>query len=387
MIQPTFDQCCGCTSCVTVCPKGAISMGQNEKGAYMPVVNLELCVDCGLCDKACNFRVFQPTGLNPRTYAARMKDMNEVATSRSGGFFMALCHVVIDHGGVVFGCQLDQECHVKHTYETTYEGCQKFKGSKYVESDMGDCFQKCIEFLKADKFVLFSGTGCQIHGLLQCMQTLHIPTEKLLTIAIVCHGAPAAGVWQAYKGMLETKQQARLVSFNFRDKSIEGWMPHIESYVFDDGESVVSRDWTRLFYDSVAYRDSCYNCPYTTPQRLSDFTIADYWGIERNAPQFADNKGVSLVLIHSEKGAAFFEESNVYLDIQETKLGTSMQPQLRKPIAKGYGYSAFWNVFRKSPERAIKSIIYPALHRRVYRKLRSTAGRWVRHIKKMLKRK
>lgn len=353
------NMCCGCGGCAKVCPFGAITIETAPNGFQYPKVDEVKCTECGLCERVCHFKNFIPTGRDPQSYAVRHTDSTELQTSRSGGFFMAVCKYVIEKGGVVFGCALNEMLSVEHAYVETYEDCKRFKGSKYVQSDLGDCFTQCEEFLQHGRWVLFSGTGCQVHGLLSFLRTKKVPTDTLITMDLVCHGAPSPGVWRAYLALLQKKGNCKVAAVDFRDKEVNGWADHIEKYIMDDGTVVHSKRWTNVFYRHVLFRESCYNCKYTTPQRECDFTIADYWGIGRNAPEFDDNKGCSLVLVHSDKAQMVFEAVKPYVHFAETKLATSLQPQLRRPIWKGWDHGLFWRSFAKDPQKAVKAWFYP----------------------------
>jgi len=374
------QDCCGCTACASICPKNAITMTESVKGFKYPVINQGLCVECGLCLSVCDFKVFKPTGKNPDSYAVRHCDENEVKTSRSGAFFMGLCKYVIEHGGYVFGCTLTDSLDVKHAVTNSYESCYIFKGSKYVESDMGNCFSECRALLKEGKWVLFSGTGCQIHGLLSFLNKSKVPTETLITVDLVCHGVPSIKVWKDYVLELENRKNQKITFVDFRDKQTFGWKDHVEKYVLNSGEAFNLKSWTDVFYRHVLFRDSCYNCKYTTTQRLSDFTIADYWGISKNAPRFDDNRGVSLVLVHSDKAKRVFEEIKTLFNLEKTNIETSLQPQLRKPISKGAEYGAFWKKYKKFPLKAIKKYFFPNACRRVFLKFEKSAKRFIKKI-------
>ena len=382
MIKPLNPhECCGCGSCAAICPKGAITMERGADGAAYPQVMRDLCIDCGLCEIACDFSRFQPTGKDPsEVYAARMKDPGEVASSRSGGFFMALCQDVTDRGGVVFGSRLDTDCRVVHTAARSYEECRAFKGSKYAESNLGKTFSECREALKSGTPVLFSGTGCQAHALLRYLETTNTSTKNLLTVDIICHGAPTAGAWDAYREVIEKREGAKMLHFDFRDKSNFTWEDNVETYVLADGTQKSERRWTKLFYSCHAFRESCYHCKYTTAQRRTDITIGDYWGIERNAPRFNDHRGVSLVLLHTEKGAEAFRRVRESLDFEPTDLATSMQPQLIHPSGKKCGHRAFRRRFAKNPYRAVEKYTYPSLPVKLYRKAINALKRCVKKI-------
>lgn len=380
-MHPICSECCGCGACAAICPKGAIIMTRGADGAAYPHVMENLCVSCGLCKKVCDFAQFHATGEDPRgVFAARMRDANEVATSRSGGFFMALCHDVIDRGGIVFGSRLDEDCRVVHVAARTYEECHVFKGSKYVESHLGKTFSECREALKSGTPVLFSGTGCQVHALLRYLETTNTSTENLLTVDIICHGAPTAGAWDAYRKVVENHVKSSMKQFNFRDKSSIGWEAHEETCTLANGKILHDRRWTKLFYSHYIFRESCYHCRYTTVQRKTDFTIGDYWGIEKNAPRFNDHRGVSLVLVHTEKGTEAFRRVREYLDYEQTDLATSLQPQLMHPAEKKRGYRSFRRRFAKNPYRTVEKYTYPSLPVQLWRKAIAASKRSVKKI-------
>lgn len=269
-----------------------------------------------------------------------------------------------------------------HSAASTYEECRAFKGSKYTESDPGKTFSECREALLRGTPVLFSGTGCQAHALLRYLETTHTPMENLLTVDVICHGAPTAGAWDAYRQVVEKREGATMADFNFRDKSELGWEAHAETCTLESGRILHGRRWTDLFYSHLVFRESCYHCKYTTTQRKTDFTIGDYWGIKKNAPRFDDGRGVSLVLVHTEKGTEAFQRVRALLDCEPTELATSLQPQLRHPVGEPRGLRAFRRRFAKDPCRVVEKYTYPAGPVRLERKMIVTSKKIV---KKMLR--
>lgn len=348
----TKQTCSGCSACSQICLTNAISMVEDDRGFLYPAIAEDKCVDCGLCKKVCNFTSFAGKELEQEydCYAVRHKNEEEVKTSRSGATFMALADFVLDQNGVVFGAEFANPKTVIHKSEITKDGVNKFKGSKYVQSDMGDCFTECAGHLKNDKMVLFSGTPCQVHGLLSFLNNKHISMDKLITVDIVCHGVPSQKLWREYVAETERRHRVDIVSANFRNKELFGWRDHKESFVFSDATTTTTT-WTTSFYNHVMFRESCYECPYTTPHRNSDMTLADYWGIEKNAAEFDDDKGVNLLLIHTKKGQEIFDKINEKLFFRKTELSTSMQPNLQHPSEKGSGYERFWSDYGRLSTR------------------------------------
>lgn len=327
------DSCCGCTACKSICPRDAIRMKPDEKGFLYPVIDSSLCVDCGLCVDVC-------------------------------------VHAV--KGGSVFGCEMVDKYTIAHTCHSDKQGVDKFKGSKYVQSDLRDTFRTCQSMLKEGKAVLFSGTGCQVHGLLSYLSATNTNTENLLTCDIVCHGCPSPEVWKIFVDVTEQKEGKHISAVDFRDKHDIGWKGHVETLYFDDASKRTGRNWQRVFYSHVLFRDSCFKCKYTTIHRKTDFTIADCWGVEKVAPEFDDDKGGSLLLINTEKGAGAFEAMKGDLDCRHIDVMEVLQLQLKAPSVKGKEYDRFWQLYSKDKEGAVRYFFYPPLTRRLVKKVKRT---------------
>lgn len=348
------DNCCGCTACKNVCPKHAISMIQDEKGFIYPSIDSSKCINCGLCVKACSFKSFSPKEKEINSYIYQIKDINERLHSQSGGAFFAIASYIIKHKGYVFGCELNKNFEAVHNCYNTLEGINKFRGSKYVMSNLNDCFNKCYELLKKKKMVLFSGTGCQVHSLLSFLKCKNCNTNLLYTCDIVCHGSPSPEAFKAYLEFTKLKTKKDITSFNFRDKKI-GWYACNETISFSDGTSLTCRYWASLFGSCTLFRDSCYNCKYTTYNRDSDITISDAWIMSKERDELDDNKGTSLILPHTDKGEYIVKEilkqSGTLLKVDANKYS---QPQLNHPAKKGIYYNDFWKLFNKDRNKAIK---------------------------------
>ncbi len=225
--------CCGCTACASICTHDAITMQPDALGFLYPVVDKSKCIDCGLCEKVCSFNDHYDTSLNlprPDAYAARHKDMQEIETSRSGAAFIAISDYILNQGGVVYGAGYTDHFRVVHKRATTKEERDEFKGSKYVQSDMGNIFKQVKDDLKNGLIVLFSGTPCQTSGLNSFIgKKLR---ENLYLVDIVCHGVPGPYIWRDYLAYLEKKQGSKICWVNFRDKQEFGWAAHKETFKF-----------------------------------------------------------------------------------------------------------------------------------------------------------
>lgn len=323
--------CCGCTACASICAHDAITMKPDALGFLYPEVDKEKCVDCGLCEKVCAFNDHYDTSLNlekPLAYGARHKDMNEVETSRSGAAFIAISDYILEQGGVVYGAGYTDHFRVVHKRATTKEERDEFKGSKYVQSDMTGVFRQVKKDLRDGLTVLFSGTPCQTSGLNSYVgKRLR---ENLFLVDIVCHGVPSPYMWRDYIAYLEKKQGSPIVWVNFRDKQKYGWAAHHETFKFKNGGGKMS--FTYLFYKHIMFRKSCGNCHFTNIKRPSDITIADFWGWENTDSAFnADNKGVSLVLLNTEKGRKLFDAVQDRMNTIPAELDKCLQPNMQHP--------------------------------------------------------
>lgn len=340
------EDCSGCSACAKVCPMDAISMIADEEGFKYPRLDEEKCVNCGLCDKVCGFIPQEPKAELSQAYGVKHKNLETRITSRSGGAFVAFSDYVLQHDGVIYGAAMQPDYTVKHIRAVSGAERNEMKSAKYVQSDMGDVYPLVATDLNNNKMVLFSGTPCQVAGLYSYINAKKVNTDKLYTCDLVCHGVPSPKVWNDYIDFIQSKYNEEIQSANFRDKSF-GWDSHCESFVLASGKKVVSRDYTDLFYEHIMLRPSCHKCYFANINRFADLTLADFWGIEKNKPEFDDNKGVSLVLVNTEKGKMLFDDSVVNLEYFECDLKNCIQPTLVKPSAASGRRSAFWEDYQK----------------------------------------
>ncbi len=286
------------------------------------------------------------------TYIVKQKDMNSRMKSRSGGVFAAISDAVLEAGGVVYGCALDEEFHAYHRKAETKEERDLFRGSKYVQSDMKDAMKQAMEDLKDGRTVLFSGTPCQIAGMKAICPAAY--QDKLLCIDIVCHGVPSPAVWDSYKEYMQKKYHGKITAVDFRNKRNHGWWEHIES-VKIHGIEVDSQIYKNLFYEHNVLRECCYECPYKSLERQGDITIADAWGIAKAAPDFDDNHGVSLVLSNTCKGQEWLEKAFEDCDYRECDIADYMQEPFIRSFPKPDNYEEFWqDYFSKDFDKIVK---------------------------------
>lgn len=310
-------QCCGCHACVQCCPKQCIIMHEDGEGFLYPKVDTRICIECGLCEKVCPV-IQQGAEHTPLVvYASLNKEESVRSVSSSGGMFTPLAEQVLKEGGVVFGARFDEKWEVVHDYTEQVEGLAAFRGSKYVQSRIGDSYRKAEHFLRVGRKVLFSGTPCQIAGLKRYLRKEY---DNLLAVDILCHGVPSPKVWRRYlhelNGMFfHNKEIQSIGGVNFRDKRT-GWRQYTFSVVSAEKTSSGMQEYAESYYRNIFMqgfladlylRPSCYACPSKKGKSGSDLTIADYWGVRRVLPEIDDDKGVGLVLVNTDKGRIAYQ--------------------------------------------------------------------------------
>lgn len=327
--------CCGCTACESICPHNAIQMQADQLGFYYPNINNDLCVDCGLCQKVCTFQgnyVPIETFDLPEVYGVRHTNEIELEKSQSGAAFWAFAEYILQDGYVIYGVGYGKDFHVIHKRVETIEACQELRGSKYVQSDLRGIFREIKKSLQNGDKILFTGTPCQVAGLKS-----YIPKrlqDKLFTIDLVCHAVPSPHVWKEYVKWVESVNKDMVTFLDFRNKKF-GWHSYFETFQLKYKQQEIKRSTFRFFFfnDHLAVRPSCPNCKFTNLKRPGDLTIGDFWGWEKSHSEWNDNKGVSLLLVNSNKGKELFRRINgktlysIQSNIQEC-----LQPQLIKPI-------------------------------------------------------
>jgi len=313
--------CSGCGACFTACPAQAIEMIWDDEGFVQPQVIRGKCIGCGICEKSCPVLSPKKGGDKPTAYGAYNKDELTRATSSSGGVFTLLAKQVISEGGVVYGAAFADDLRsVRHIGVETEEDLALLRGSKYVQSQAFSVFSDVKNHLKEGRKVLFSGTPCQIEGLRGYLAKRY---DNLLCVDMICHGVPSKKVWHKYIEQQEKLAGAALTAVSFTDKS-NGWNSRCVRLSFANGtEKIIPHgkdSFMKAFSANISLRESCSNCAAKKLNRLSDITIADFWGVNRLSPALYDNKGTSLLMIHSEKGAAAFEGVRDKLELSQTDL-------------------------------------------------------------------
>lgn len=316
--------CCGCRACENICPKKAITMIENKEGFLYPQIDKSKCINCGLCKKVCPLinKVNKPDFLNENIcYSAKNKNIKALENSSSGGMFWVLAKYVLDNGGLVVGAEMTKDHIVQHCIIDNESDLSKLMGSKYVSSNTNDVFSKIKKELDKKRLVLFSGVPCQVAGLTNFLIKNY---DNLITVDIVCHGVPSQKLFTKYVEYLEDKYKGKLLDYKFRSKEASDWGSFNGLAKFSKNGKIITKkinaDFDPYYHNFLKgknYRESCYECKFANKNRISDITIADFWGIEKTNPEFLDKKGVSAVIINTEKGKKIFDiikENIIYAD-------------------------------------------------------------------------
>lgn len=306
-----------------------------------------------------------------QSFIVKHKEESVRAESRSGGIFTALTDVVLSNNGVIYGCRFDSNFLAYHDRAESTKERNLFRGSKYIQSDIRNTYRMVKKDLEDGNVVLFSGTSCQIAGLKQYCND--IKTDGLYCVDIICHGVSSPMVWKDYLKYCEKKYKGKVTDAEFRNKKKFGWKACKES-IWIDEKQYDNTIFSHLFREHNILRPACYECPYKSVEHPGDITIGDAWGIDRANPEFNDNKGVSLVIINSEKGMKLFQKSSNAINGAEIDLCNYMQTPLIRPYCCPTSRNKFWKVYNK---KGFEYIVSHYIELNCYRK-------FIRKIKKLL---
>ena len=339
MIQITDkSKCCGCNACGDVCPKDAITFKTDIEGFWYPEVNMERCIDCGLCEKACPELHISELKKNdyeqPVTIAAVNRDMRVRWDSTSGGAFSALADTMYAQGGYVSGAVYNEDFSVSNFISNNPDDLVRLRSSKYLQSNAEGLYKNIRDLLRKGEKVLACGTPCQMAALRSFLRKDY---DNLIVVDFICRGVNSPKVYRKYLDSLERKFGGKVVYVKAKNKEL-GWRNLTRKVVFDNGKVYygvrMDDDFRRGYHTNVFCRPSCYVCQYKGFPRMADITIADYWGIEKVDKNLDNNIGTSMILLNSKKGEAYFDLVKDKLEWEYTKFESILPGNiaLRKPI-------------------------------------------------------
>lgn len=394
--------CCGCGACMNICPRSAIKMQVDEYGFIYPVIQQDLCVQCGACKMVCGYQNKPKVKAPKVVYAAASKNSGLLRKSASGGAFAVIAEAVLRNEGVVYGAALPMEnerLEPKHIRVNSQDKLILLQGSKYVQSEIGNTYSQAKRDLIQGKIVLFSGTPCQIAGLKKYLKKEY---NNLITIDIICHGVPSKRLFQDFIDFHGKKLGGEITEFYFRDK-IKGQGMITRSVYQCEGqkrkEKVItgnSLSYVNLFLKSYTYRENCYSCPFASKERVGDLTVGDFWGFHEEYSSYdekqglSNGKGISCVLVNTDKGENILEQckERFVLMITDFEKVARHNDQLHSPskyspkreeilkLYKEKGYEAVDQYFRKHCKKDIvKYTVSEMLPKGLKRTIKKVMGR------------
>ncbi|MBQ9530750.1 MAG: polysaccharide pyruvyl transferase family protein [Eubacterium sp.] len=340
------QDCCGCHACYNACPKGCISMEYDLEGFWYPGINEELCIHCNMCKKVCPAVNVDKTDNNPVSYLGFNKEQQIRKNSSSGGMFTPIAEKIIDDGGVVFGAAFNEKYEVEHIKVESKEELNKLRGSKYVQSGIGDTYKQVKQLLKEGIKVLFTGTPCQIEGLYSYLD--NVEKTNLFTQDIICHGVPSPNVWNEYLKYISNGEEIKNISFRSKKYGWHYFSMYIQTVKKNYTKRLDEDLFLKLFLDNTILRPSCYNCKFKKEIRVSDFTLADCWRPNMVKSQLKDDdKGLSMLFVNSEKGKELFNEIKDSYVLQEIdyELASASQSAATSSVKPNNHRSDFFTEF------------------------------------------
>ncbi len=303
------EQCCGCGACAQICPVKCIAMEADREGFPYPEITGEVCISCGLCEKVCPVAGKTAYSGYMGCYTGYAKEDEIRDCSSSGGIFSLLATAILGFGGVLYGAAADEEQTVRHIRVDSVSGLCLLRGSKYLQSKTENTFSEAKRDLEAGRYVLYSGTACQIAGLKQFLMKDY---DKLYTVDVLCHGVPSPAVWKKYLEWQMRKHGAGSVrQMSFRNKKY-GWKRYALQLLFDNGREYLEEHgediFLQMFLADICLRPSCHACRFKDLSRMSDLTIGDAWGVDSIDSEMDDDRGTSVILVHSFKGEKILKE-------------------------------------------------------------------------------
>ena len=339
--------CTQCFACQQVCPKNCITRKEVGAGFFIPEIDRDTCIECGACMKSCHKLREDILYQKPlHAYACWTKNLDDREHSSSGGAFSVFARKILSSGGIVFGSSMNNNLKVQHIGIECEEDIRLLQGSKYLQSEIVETYKVVRQNLKEGRKVLFTGTPCQVAGLYAFLKR---KPENLFTCDIVCHGVPSQKAFDIYVDKVGLRKDTREIGFRFT----KGWGFQMSRLLVDNtkkekiNKRIINPNkgfYIRAFNAGLMFNESCFNCPYARPERVSDMTIADYWGLGNMRPfKHPTNKGISMLLVNNEHGIEFIKScDSLYREERPIAEAVQGNGNLNKPSQRPIGRDSYY---------------------------------------------
>ena len=364
------DSCTGCGACVSSCPHEALSLNYNKEGFYYPHLDATKCVNCKACERVCHvikesYPANEKISRNYRPLMVKAQSQDIIQKSSSGGMFSILANHILSENGIVYGARYNYEKEYLEHCSTDQCDLNELRKSKYIESYLGSIFKDVRNQLLNNRKVMFCGTPCQIDGLKTFLEERRVPMENLLLVRFICHGVLSNKFFTEYKHWIEHKVGSKICKIDFRPKT-KGWRYSNLLLKFNNGQIIDEPHNYNYYYyyyqHNYLLRNACYTCERIKNEN-ADITIADFWGIYKYKPENNDQEGISLVLLHTNKGEKVFQaisDECTYEELPQTAVdyiykdinwrNSCLQyrhKMMEKVIKKGYMHVVIQTIGRK----------------------------------------
>ena len=379
MIQTSKANCVGCYGCYNICPQRAITMKEDTEGFVYPAIQEKKCIKCEACSHVCP--VLNPVNNQndgePETYAAINEDWTVRQESSSGGIFQLIAESILRQGGVVFGAGFDNTWEVVHQAAQNTSELAKLRTSKYVQSRIEDTYSNVKKILESGRQALFVGTPCQCIAL---KRYLNKEYSNLTLVDFICHGVPSPAVWRKYRTWRTCGKEIERISF--RNKNLS-WERYLLVFLIKNTNKYLAKDlehdlYLRGFLQNIYLRPSCHQCKFCRKHRLTDVTLADFWGVQEELPEMYDGKGTSLVFIHSDKGRNIFKSLKAKKKKTTFAKAIKYNPSMVQPAIPSPNREKFFQAFATGNipinELIYKNLQKPSIKQRIKGGLRRVPG-------------
>lgn len=378
------EECTGCCACYNICPKNCITMEENELGHIIPIIDEDTCINCNLCSNMCPVNKKVEARISKDAYVVWNLDESDRVNSASGGAASVFSRYFIENNGVVFGCKIDEDLNILHGCAERVSEIEIFKGSKYVQSYIGNAYKEAKKKLEANINVIFFGTPCQIAGLNNYLSKEY---KNLTTIDIVCHGVPPKKYLKEHIENINKNNKKKITNVTFRGKYNFLFTAYSNDYIIYQNSN-----WEDIYFRGFTYglyhRDCCYKCKYSNPKRVSDLTIGDFHGLGKKVK--FDNKGVekvSLLMINTPKGEKLFEECKgmLFYEKRTVEEAVAGNAQLKRPSRRHENVDKFRKLYLKYGfEKSAKKCLSKEINLVIYNKAKGKIKSKVKSIIKSL---